>query len=54
MTKPFLVAIDPGFEREEREANEFAGQLLMPEFFINNCNFYSLERTAEYLMPKIP
>lgn len=37
-------------EREEREANEFAGQLLMPEFLINTCNFYSLERTAEYLM----
>jgi hypothetical protein len=37
-------------EREEHEANEFAGQLLMPEFIIYTCNFYSLERAAEYLM----
>lgn len=37
-------------ETEEHEANEFAGQPLMPEFIIYTCNFYSLERAAEYFM----
>ena len=39
-----------GIAREEQEADEFAGRLLMPDFMIYTCNFYSLEKAAEYFM----
>lgn len=35
---------------EELEANEFAGRLLMPEKILYSCNFYSMEKTAEYFI----
>lgn len=35
-------------ENEEREADEFAGRLLMPADIVLACNFYSLHQVAAY------
>ena len=34
---------------EEKEADEFAARLLMPESIIYTCNYYSVDSVAEYL-----
>lgn len=36
-------------ELYEREADEFAGRLLMPKELIFSCNYYSLDLVAEYM-----
>jgi hypothetical protein len=36
-------------DMEEREADEFAGRLLMPEGIIYTCNYYSMAAVATYL-----
>jgi hypothetical protein len=35
---------------EEAEANELAGRLVMPEWLLLSCNYYSLYKAAEYFM----
>ena len=37
-------------ELEENEANEFAGRLLLPEFLLLTCNYYSLDLAAQYFI----
>lgn len=35
-------------EQEEYEANEFASMLLLPEAMLYTCNFYSIDKVAQY------
>jgi Zn-dependent peptidase ImmA (M78 family) len=37
-------------EMEENEANEFAGRLLMPDYMLYTCNYYSLDAVAQYFI----
>jgi ribosomal protein L37E len=36
-------------DMEEREANEFAARLLMPEKLVHTCNFYSIDAVSSYM-----
>lgn len=47
---PRELKSDMEIKREETEANEFAGRLLLPEFILLTCNYTSLESIAQYLM----
>lgn len=42
------VKTDLAKKIEEKEADEFAGRLLMPSKLIFTCNYYSIDSTAEY------
>jgi hypothetical protein len=37
-------------EMEENEANEFAGRLLMPDYMLYTCNYYSIDAVAQYFI----